>query len=92
VGFPFSNSKFKNDINYIKYKFWHWFGKVCNGLNMYYSKIKMTIFFKVTTMSIWIILKNLVWTCKECKNCQKWTIWLCIYLPSSIDLVKPTKP
>jgi len=29
VGFPFRTSKLKNDINYIKYKFSHKFGKVC---------------------------------------------------------------
>jgi hypothetical protein len=29
VGFPFKTSKFKNDINYINYKFSHKFGKVC---------------------------------------------------------------
>ncbi len=34
----------KNDINYIKYKFSHRFGKVCQSLNMYYSKIKIIIF------------------------------------------------
>jgi len=39
VGFPFRTSKFKNDINYIKYKISHRFGKVCRGLNMYYLKI-----------------------------------------------------
>ncbi len=79
VGFPFGTSKLKNDISYIKYKFSHRFGKVCKGLNMYYSKIKIIIFLKVTTMSIWIILKNLVWTCMECKNYRKWATWLCIY-------------
>jgi hypothetical protein len=67
VGFPFRTSKLKNDINYIKYKYSHRFGKVCRSLNMYHSKIIIIIFFKVTTMSIWIILKNLVWTYKECK-------------------------
>jgi hypothetical protein len=67
VGFIFRTSKLKNDINYIKYKFSHRFGKVCWSLNMHYSKIRIIIFFKVTTMSIWIILKNLVWTYRECK-------------------------
>jgi hypothetical protein len=80
VSFPFRTSKLKNDINYIKYKFSHRFGKVYRGLNMYYSNIRIIIFFKVTTMSIWIILKNLVWTfCRECKNYRKWATWLCIY-------------
>jgi hypothetical protein len=65
LGFPFKTSKLKNDISYIKYKFSHKFGKVCRGLNMYYSEIRIIIFFEVTIMSIWIILKNLVWTCKE---------------------------
>jgi hypothetical protein len=80
VSFPFRTFKFKNDIKYIKYKFSHRFGKVCRGLNVYYSNIRIIIFFKVTTMSIWnIILKNLVCICKECKNYWKWAIWLCIY-------------
>jgi hypothetical protein len=52
VGDPFRTSKLKNDINYIKYKFSHRFGKVCKGLNMYYSNIKIIILLKVTTMSI----------------------------------------
>jgi hypothetical protein len=55
VGFPFRTSKLKNDINYIKYKFSHRFGKVYKWLNMYYSKIRIIIFCKLTTMSIWII-------------------------------------
>jgi len=29
VGFPFRTFKFKIDMNYIKYKFSHIFGKVC---------------------------------------------------------------
>ncbi len=53
---------------YIKYKFSHRFGKVCQSLNMYYSKIKIIIFKKITTMSISIILNNLIWTYKECKS------------------------
>ncbi len=68
VGFSFRTSKLKNGINYIKYKFSHRFGKVCQSLNVDYSKIRIIIFFKVTTMSIWIILKNLVWTYRECKS------------------------
>jgi hypothetical protein len=52
VGFPFKTSKLKNDISYIKYKFSHKFGKVCRGLNKYYSKIKIIILENVTTMSI----------------------------------------
>jgi hypothetical protein len=59
MGFSFKTSKSKNDINYIKYQFSHTFGKVCKWLNMYYSHIKILIFLKVTTMSIWIILKIL---------------------------------
>jgi hypothetical protein len=61
-----STSKLKNDINYIKYKFSHKFGKVCKGLNMFYSKIKIIIFLKITPKSIRIILRNLTWICKEC--------------------------
>ncbi len=45
VDFPFRISKFKNDINYIKYKFSHRFGKVFRWLNMHYSKIRI-IFLK----------------------------------------------
>ncbi len=33
MGFPFRTSKFKNDVNYIKYKFSHKFEKVCTLLN-----------------------------------------------------------
>jgi hypothetical protein len=51
-GFPFKTFKFKNDISYIKYKFSHKFGKVCRGLDMLYSKIRIIIILKVTTMSI----------------------------------------
>jgi hypothetical protein len=42
--FPFRTSKLKNDINYIKYKFSHRFGKVYKGLNIYYSNIRIIIF------------------------------------------------
>jgi hypothetical protein len=79
VGFPFRTSKFKNDINYIKYKFSHRFGKVCMWLKMYYSKIRIIIFKNLTTMSIWIILKNIVLTYRECNFCWYWDIWLCIH-------------
>ncbi len=65
VGFPFRTSKLKNDINYIKHKFSHKFGKVCRWLNIYYLKIRITIFKKIKIMSIWIILKNFVWTCND---------------------------
>jgi hypothetical protein len=78
VSFPFKTSKFKNGINYIKYKFSHRFGKVYRRLNMYCSNIKITIFKKVKTMSIWIILKNLVWTHRECNFYQYWPIAACI--------------
>jgi hypothetical protein len=66
VGFPFKTSKFKNDINYIKYKFLHRFGKVCKWLNMYYSKIKI------------IILKN-IWIYRECNFFHYWATVLCIH-------------
>ncbi len=69
VGFPFRISKLKNDINYIKYKFSHRFEKVCRWLNMYFSNIRIITFFNVTTMSTWIILKNLVWSYRECNFC-----------------------
>jgi hypothetical protein len=36
---------------------------------MYYSNIRIIIIFKVTTMSSGIILKNLVWTYRECNLC-----------------------
>jgi hypothetical protein len=52
VDFLCRTSKFLNDINYIKYKFSHRFGKVCRWLNMYYSNIRIIIIFKVTTVSI----------------------------------------
>jgi len=58
--------KSKNDISYIEYEFWHRFGKVCRWLNMYYSNIRIIIILKITTMSIWIIIKNLAWTYREC--------------------------
>jgi hypothetical protein len=79
VGFSFKTFKFKNDTNYIKYKFSHRFGKVCRWLNLYYSNINIIIFFKLTTMSIWIILTNLIWTYKECSFCRYWTTIACIY-------------
>jgi hypothetical protein len=44
VSFPFKTSKLKNDINYIKYKFSHRFGKVYKWLNMYCLKIKIITF------------------------------------------------
>jgi len=69
-GFSFRTSKFKDDINYIKYKFSHRFGKVCKWLNMYYSKIRIITFLKITTMCIWIMLKNFVLTYKECNLCR----------------------
>jgi len=78
VGSPFKTSKSKNDINYSKYKFSHRFGKHGKWLNMYYSNIRIIIFFKVITMSIWIILKNLVWTCKE-YFLPLWTIVYCAF-------------
>jgi hypothetical protein len=53
MGFPFRTLKFKNDINYIKYKFSHRFGKVCKGLNMYYSNMK--IIFKKTNNHVHLI-------------------------------------
>ncbi len=47
LGSPFRTSKSKSDINYIKYKISHKFGKVCMKLNMYYSKIRIIIILKV---------------------------------------------
>jgi hypothetical protein len=79
MSFLFRTSKFKNDISYKKNKFSHRFGKVCRWLNMYYSKIRIITFFEVTTMSIWIILKNLVWTYMECNFCWYWDIQSCIH-------------
>ncbi len=79
VGFPFRTSKLKNNISYIKYKFSHRLRKVCRWLNMYYSKIRIIIFFKVTTMFIWIILKNHVWTWKKCNFYRYWATVTCIY-------------
>jgi hypothetical protein len=79
VGFSFRTSKFKNDISYIKYKFLHRFGKVCKWLNMYHSNIKIITVFKITTMSIWIILNNIVWIYNECNFYQYWTTAPCIH-------------
>ncbi len=79
VGFPFRTSKLENNISYIKYKFSHRFGKVCKWLNMYYSNIIIMKFYKTTTMSIWIILKNLVWIHRDYNFCHFWAIWLCIH-------------
>jgi hypothetical protein len=59
VGFSFRNFKFKNDINYIEYKFSHRFGKVCRWLNMYNSKIIIIMFLEISTMSIWTFKKIL---------------------------------
>jgi hypothetical protein len=49
-------------------------GWFVGDLNMYYSKIKIIIFLKIITMSIWIILNNFIWTCKECNVCHYWAI------------------
>ncbi len=54
-------------------------GWVCKWLNMYYSKIRIIIFLKIITISIWIILNNLAQTCRECNLCCYWTIILCIH-------------
>jgi hypothetical protein len=48
-------------------------------LNMYYWKIGIIIFFKIITMSIWIILKSLICICRECNFCWYWAIITCIY-------------
>jgi hypothetical protein len=72
VGFSFRISKLKNDLSYIKYKISHRFAKVCRWLNMHYSKTIIIIFLKVKIMSNWIILKNLVWTYRECNVCWYW--------------------
>jgi hypothetical protein len=74
MGFCFRTSKSEKNISYIKYQISHRFGKVCKWLNMYYSNIS-----KVTTMCIWIILKNLVWTYRECIFYHFWAIMLCIH-------------
>ncbi len=83
LGFSFMTSKSKNDINYIKYQFSHRFGKVCKWLNMYYSNIIILIIFKVTTISIWIILRNLVWTYEECIFCHFWPLY-CAFHPVTL--------
>jgi hypothetical protein len=69
----------KNNISYIKYKFSHRFGKICRWLSMYYSKIRIMTFFKATNVSIWIILKNLVWIRKDYDFYHFWAIPLCIH-------------
>ncbi len=84
VSFPFRTSKLKNDIIYIKYKFSHRFVMVCRWLNIYYSRIKIIIFLNIIIMSIWIILNNLVWTCRECNFCHCWATILCIHPTSAL--------
>ncbi len=79
VSFLFRTFKLKNDTSYIKCKFSHNFGRVCRWLNMYYSNIKIMIFFKVTSMSSWIILKNLLWIYMECNFYHYWAIVPCIH-------------
>ncbi len=79
VGFPFRTSKLKIDINHINYQSSHRFGEVCRWLKMNYSKIRITTFLKITTICIWIILKNLIWTYRECNFCQYWYIQSCIH-------------
>jgi hypothetical protein len=79
MGVFFRTSKSKNDINYIKFQFSHRFEKVCRWLNMYYSNIRILIFSKITTMSIWITLYNLIWIYKECIFYHYWAIILCIH-------------
>jgi len=79
VGFLFKTSKLKNNMSYMKYKISHRFGKVCRWLNIYYSKIIIIIFFKTTIVSIWIILRNLVWTHKNYNFYHFWAIQLCIH-------------
>jgi hypothetical protein len=87
VSFPFRTSKLTNEISYIKYKFSHRLGKVCRWLNMYYSKIKIITFKKKKqTMSIWIILKQIVWTYKECNFCRYWNNQSCIHPLYTIPL------
>jgi hypothetical protein len=89
VNFPFKTSKFKNDIIYIKYKFSHKFIMVCRWLNIYYSKIRIIIYLKVISMSIWIILNSLVWTRKFC---HYWATILCIHPTSTLgqNCMKPS--
>jgi hypothetical protein len=55
-------------------------------MNMYYSNIKIVAFKKGKTMSIWIILKNLIWTYWECNFCQYWDTQSCIHL----ELLSPS--
>ncbi len=78
-GFLFRTSKLKNEINYIKYKFSHRFENFCRWLNMYYSNIRIITFLKIKTISIWIILKNLIRTYRECNFYQYWDIQSCIH-------------
>jgi hypothetical protein len=79
VGFPFRTSKLKNNISYIKYKISHRFGKVCRWLNMYYSKIRIIIFLKITIVFFWIIKKNLVWIHTNYNFFFFWSVRLCIH-------------
>ncbi len=49
-------------------------------LNTYYSRIRILIFFKVITMSIWIILKNLVWAHRD---------WIFYHFLTTIPCIHP---
>jgi len=57
---------------------------VCRWLDMYYSKIRIIIFFKIISMSIWIIINNLIWTCRECNVYHYWAVILCIHPTSKL--------
>jgi hypothetical protein len=79
VAFPFRTSKLKNNISYSKYKLSHRFGKVYRWLSTYYWKVVIITFFQTTTMSIWIIFKNLVLTHRDYKFYHFWGTRLCIH-------------
>jgi hypothetical protein len=75
-------SKLKNNINDIKYKFSHRFGKVCKWLNMYYSKIRLITFLKIKSCPfesfkkiLYGLIRNLMSTNIEVLNTE-FTIYL----------------
>jgi len=78
VGFTFRTYKFKNDMNYINTSFHI-------DLGMFIGDWIIT-FKKVTTMFIWIIIKNLVWPHWEYNFCWYWATLPCIH-PKAFSLI-----
>jgi hypothetical protein len=70
MGIPFKISKWQStmigDINDFLYRLWPrlWprFKRFHKWVNIWYWKITILKFYKLTTMSIWSLIKNLLWT------------------------------